>query len=187
VAAAEFTGTLAAGTLEGALNVRWSGPVSLQGEFKLDNARLQELLAEVTPSFSARGTLRASGRFSMRAADWATLPGSGQLAALFAVSRGELLNVDLARAIRSPAIGALRGGRTQFETLSGSIQAGSGGYVYRQLQLTSGALNANGMLDVSTSGQLNGRLGAELSTRTGVVARSYLLIGGTVQDPQLNR
>ena len=187
IAAAEFTGTIAAGTLEGALNVRWAGPIALEGEFKLDNARLQDMLAELTPNFSARGTLKGTGRFSMQAADWAALPRNPQLAGTFTVSRGELLNIDLVRAIRSPAVGALRGGRTQFESLSGSLQVTPAGYAYRQLQLASGALNANGTLDVAASRQLSGRLSAELATRGSVVARSQLVIGGTVQDPQLTR
>ena len=97
------------------------------------------------------------------------------------------MNIDLIRAIQSPAAGALRGGRTQFETLNGSLQIGGGAYAYRGLQLASGALNANGALDINAGGNLSGRLNAELASRNNVVAKAQLTIGGTVQDPQLRR
>jgi len=103
------------------------------------------------------------------------------------VARGELTNIDVVRAIQAPSVGAIRGGRTPFDELSGVLQVAGGHYLYRRLQLASGALNANGTIDVAPNGQLNGRLYAELSSRGGVVGRSALAISGTVQDPQLKR
>ncbi len=71
--------------------------------------------------------------------------------------------------------------------MSGTLHIANGRYVYRQLQLASGPLNATATLDVAPAGELNGRLTAELASRGGVIARQTLTIGGTVKDPQLMR
>jgi hypothetical protein len=159
----------------------------VQGEFKLQNARLQELVGELSPNFSAKGSLKATGRFSMQGPEWSAVRASPQVDASFVMTRGELTNIDLVRAVQAPSIGAIRGGRTAFDELTGVFQLAGGHYLYRQLQLSSGGMNASGTIDVGPNSQLNGRLQAEVSSRSGVVARSALLISGTVQDPQLKR
>jgi hypothetical protein len=120
----------------------------------------------------------------MRAPDWAGLIASRQGEASFAVTRGELTNIDIVRAIQSPAAGALRGGRTAFEELTGVVQLAGERYTYRSLQLASGPLNASAAVDVGSGDQLSGRIVAELSGRG---SRSTFVLGGTVQDPQLQR
>jgi hypothetical protein len=184
VAAAELTGRVAGGDIEGALTARWAGPVTLQGEFKLQRVDVRALLRETTSDFSARGLLRAEGRFSMQAPDWARLTANPQAEASFAAVRGELTNIDIVRAIQSPAIGALRGGRTAFEELSGVVQLAGDRYLYRKLQLTSGPLSAGGAVDVGPGDRVSGRIVAELSGRG---ARSTFVLSGTVQDPHLQR
>lgn len=187
IAAGEFTGTLASGSVEGALNARWAGPISLQGEFKLQNVRVLDLTRALTPNFSARGTLKANGRFSMQGADWGAMTMKPQVESTFSIARGELTNIDLQRAVQSAAPGAIRGGKTSFDDLSGVMQVAGGHYGFRQLQLNSGALNASGAVDVNAQGQLNGRFNAQIASRGSVVARSALGVSGTVQDPQLGR
>lgn len=188
VAAGEFTGTLASGTLEGAVTARWSGLVAIQGEFKLQNARVLDLTRALTPNFTGRGTLRANGRFSMQGADWSTVRANPQVESSFAISRGELTNIDLVRAIQSAAPGAIRGGRTAFEELSGVMHISGERVAFRRLQMSSGALNASGTVDIGAGSQLNGRFSAQLSSGAGsVVARSSLGVTGTVADPSLTR
>jgi uncharacterized protein involved in outer membrane biogenesis len=179
---------VAAGDIEGAITARWSGPVLVQGEFKLQNARVLDITRELSPNFSARGTLKANGRFSMQGTDWSAVRANPQVETSFSISRGELTNIDLVRAIQSAAPGAIRGGRTAFEDLSGVMQLGGGRVALRQLQLTSGALNENGTIDVGSQGQLSGRFSAQLAgSGGGVVARSSLGVIGTVADPNLTR
>jgi len=184
VAAGEFTGRLAGGTVEGALNARWAEGVVLQGDFKMQDVRLQDLAREIEANLTGRGTLRASGRFSMQAEEWSAIAARPQVEAAFVVSRGELGNIDLLRAVQSPGGGAMRGGKTVFETMRGVLQIGGGHYSVRQLQLTSGPLNASGTADVGPGGRLNGRLVAEVASRG---ARATLLLDGSLQDPQIRR
>jgi hypothetical protein len=124
----------------------------------------------------------------MQGEDWSTVRANPQLESAFAISRGELTNIDLVRAIQSAAPGAIRGGRTAFEELSGVMQMSGERVAFRQLQLSSGALNASGTVDVGANSQLNGRFNAQLASGGGnVVARSSLGVSGTVADPNLTR
>jgi hypothetical protein len=187
VAAVEFTGRAAGGALDGALTARWGGPVTVQGEFNLQQARLEDLTAEFSREFPVRGVLKVSGRFSMQAPEWAALATGPHVQATFAVVRGELTTIDLVRAIQSPSSSALRGGRTAFDELGGVLDVTAGQYSYRQLQLRSGPLTASGSVTVTPGGQLNGRVTAQLGSRGGVVGRTALAIGGTARDPELKR
>jgi hypothetical protein len=96
-----------------------------------------------------------------------------------------LNNVDLVRAIQSPTASGTRGGKTRFDTLGGALSASNGRYAYKQLQLTSGPLNASGALNISADSALAGRVNAELGSRGLVVARGNLGITGTLRDPLL--
>ena len=182
IAAADFTGRVAGGSVVGALTARWPGPVTLQGEFKAEGVRLQELSRELGSNVSARGSVKATGRFSMQAASWSTITASPQVEANFIATRGEIGNIDLVRAIQAGAAGSPRGGRTAFEQLAGVFQLANGRTMLRELRLTSGPLNANGNVEVGPQGQLAGRVTGELGARG---TRAVLGIGGTVQDPQL--
>jgi hypothetical protein len=83
--------------------------------------------------------------------------------------------------------GSLRGGRTAFDELSGSLQVNGKQLNYRQLQLSSGPLEARGNVHVSPARQLSGRVDAEFTARGSLVARSTFRVTGTVKEPQLAR
>ena len=102
----------------------------------------------------------------------------------FTVSGGELNNVDLVRALQTARAAGLRGGKTRFDNLTGTLQINGNNYSYRQLQLTSGPMSASGNVDVS-AGALSGRINAELGTKGVVVARGALAPTGTLRDPVL--
>jgi hypothetical protein len=102
----------------------------------------------------------------------------------FAIASGELNNVDIVRALQSSRAAGQRGGKTRFENLTGSVQVSGNEYSYRQLQLTSGPMNASGNIDVS-DGNLSGRINAELGTKGGVVARATMTTSGKLSDPVL--
>jgi hypothetical protein len=178
---------MAGGTVEGAFSANWSGAVTLDGKFKVQHARIEDIGTELKSNVSARGSTQASGRFSMKAADWAGLRASSRIEATFSIARGELTNIDLVRAIQSPTTASLRGGRTPFDRLSGVLQSANGHYTYRDLELVSGPLNASGSLSVAPDGRLGGRVNVELASRGGVVGRSVLNLAGTVKDPRLKR
>ena len=79
----------------------------------------------------------------------------------------------------------MRGGTTRFNTIAGSLQTAGKRYSYRQLQLNSGPMTANGAVDVAPDGDLSGRVNAELGTKTILVARGSLSVGGNLKTPSL--
>lgn len=186
-ATGNFTVKLASGSMQGTMKANWSGTFRLEGEYKVEYMQLAELARALVPEFTAKGTLKATGRYSTQGESAAAALANLQTDAGFTVTRGELTNIDLVRGIQSPGTAAFRGGRTGFDELSGTLTVSGSRYVYRQVQLASGPLNASAALDIAPAGELNGRLNAELAARGTIIARQALTIGGTVKDPQLKR
>jgi hypothetical protein len=184
---AEFTGKAAGGVVDGVVNADWASDVVVDGRFRVENARIHDLAPAFTSSFAPRGILQASGRYDMKAPTLPALRASSRVDATFSLARGELTNIDLVRALQSPRTGTLRGGRTPFDKLTGAVQSARSQYTYRDLKLVSGPLNASGSVSVTPNGDLSGRVNAELASKGGVVARSVLTLGGTIQDPRLRR
>jgi hypothetical protein len=180
-----FEGRVGGGRIKGALKAVWPGAITVEGEFNLENGRLQELMPAYTRDFSANGLLNANGSFALRGNTLKTLFDTSATEASFTISTGELNNVDVVRAIQAPAAGGTRGGKTRFDTLGGALSVSDGRYIYKQLQLTSGPLNASGNLAVGSDGALSGRINAELGARNLVVARGSLAVTGAVRDPLL--
>ena len=97
-----------------------------------------------------------------------------------------MITPDIVRAIQSPSRDGVRGGKTRFETLTGTLQLTPDKvYSYRRLQLGSGPMNAAGNVDVAANGDLSGRVSAELGSKTVVVARGNLAVTGNLKTPLL--
>ena len=116
-----------------------------------------------------------------------TLFADPKVEATFTVERGELNNVDIVRAVQSPARDGVRGGKTRFDSLAGTLQASDKQFSYRGLQLGSGPMNATGNVDVAANGDLSGSVGAELGSKTVVVARGSLNVTGNLKTPILKQ
>jgi hypothetical protein len=180
----EMSARLGGGSLVGTLKANWAGTITATGDFKVRNVRLHEFTPLITPDFSARGLLTASGRYTIQAPDAERLFAAPTIDATFALARGELMNIDLARATQSSGSNSFSGGRTLFDELKGSLQVTGGNYTYRQLQLSSGPLNANGYFAITPDGVLTGRINAEVAARD-AVTRTALVVAGTAKEPQL--
>jgi len=89
------------------------------------------------------------------------------------------------RAIQVPSRDGVRGGKTGFNTLAGSMRLANQSYSYRQLQLSSGPMNASGNVDIAPDGNLSGRITTQLGSKTVVVARGNLSITGNLKTPVL--
>jgi hypothetical protein len=59
------------------------------------------------------------------------------------------------------------------------------GYSYRQLQLSSGPMNASGSVDIAPDGGLSGRISTQLGSKTVIVARGNLVVSGNLKTPML--
>ena len=108
-----------------------------------------------------------------------------RIEASFNVEKGVLNNVDVVRAIQSPSRDGVRGGKTNFDVLAGTVEVNGDHYSYRQMRLTSGPMNATGSFDLAPGGDLSGRINAELGTKSIVVARGTLNVAGNLKAPLL--
>lgn len=186
-ATTELSARIGGGSLTGTLAARWEGPMIVGGQFRLSGARLDEIMPAVAPALGMKGFLSANARYAMQADSATGILGKPLIEGTFAVTRGEVANIDLLRAVQSSGSTPVRGGRTTFDELKGSLQIAGAQYSYRNLQLSSGPLEATGYVDVAPGGQLSGRVNAELNARGSVIARSPLTFSGTLKDPRLTR
>ena len=165
------------------MKVSWGSTIQASGDIKFENGRLAALMPMITRSFTVVGTLSINANYALAGETVKTLFDTGRLEGAFVVEGGELNNVDIVRALQSSR--NQRGGKTRFEKLTGTVQVSGPRVSYRQLQLSSGPMNASGTVDVS-SGALSGSVNAELSTSKGtLIKRETLGVAGTLADPQL--
>jgi len=178
-------GKVGRGAVKGVARASWAGGIRVEGEFNLTNGDLGPLLAGFTRDFTASGSLNANATFALQGASLQNLFAEPKVEASFNLERGELNNVDIVRAVQSPSRDGMRGGKTRFETLTGSLQVSDRQYAYRRLQLNSGPMNATGNVDIASNGDLSGRISAELGSKSIVVARGNLTVGGNLKAPLL--
>ncbi|HEX2830558.1 MAG TPA: AsmA-like C-terminal region-containing protein [Burkholderiales bacterium] len=183
-ATTQLSGRVGGGLVEGTFAARWDGPTTVGGELTIKGTRIEEVLPQLAPGFRAKGLLNANLRYAMQADTASGLMEKATVEGTFALARGEIGGVDLARLVQLP--GTPAGGRTAFDEIKGSVQMSGNRYSYRNVQLTSGPLEATGHIDVA-GGQLSGRVDAQMTSRSAIVARSIFAVRGTVKEPQLSR
>ena len=174
------------GSIKGAAKGSW-GPngIRVEGDFSVTNGELAKLMAGFTRDFSATGQLAVNATYALQSAKLQDLFADPKVEATFNIEKGTLNNVDVVRSIQSPSRDGIRGGRTGFNSLTGSMSLSGKTYSYKQLQLASGPMQASGNVDVAPNGDLSGRISAELGTKTFTVARGSLHVGGNLKTPAL--
>jgi hypothetical protein len=180
----DIKGQVAGGTLTAQLKAGWGSAIQGSGNFKLENAKIATLLPAFTRNFNASGMLRLNANYSLTADNLRTLFNGVHMEGGFAVTGGELNNIDIVRAMQANRATGQRGGKTRFENLTGTLQVSGNQYSFRQLHLNSGPMSAVGAIDVR-GGALSGQINAELGSKTGVVARAALTAEGKLSDPVL--
>jgi hypothetical protein len=174
----EFKGGIYGGYLSGSANLKWGTDWSLGGEVSvraIDPAR-------VVPALIEEGMLEAKAAYAMRAKSYDDLFNAPRLEGTFAVLKGNLLGVDLARLLQ----GGGMGGKTAFGELAGNFVRDGGRTQVQQLRLSAGPVSANGSADADARKNLSGRFGVDL--KAGVVqAHANLALSGTLREPRFSR
>jgi uncharacterized protein involved in outer membrane biogenesis len=183
----KIDGRVGRASIKGVAKVNWgnSNSVKVAGELSVSNGDLGQLLTGFTRDFSASGTLSANMTYILQGSTLAALFSNPRIEATFNVQKGVLNNVDVVRAIQSPSRDGVRGGKTNFDVLAGSLEIAGKRYSYRQLRLSSGPMNASGNFDLGPDGDLSGRISAELGTKSIVIARGMLNVAGNLKAPLL--
>jgi hypothetical protein len=138
--------------------------------------------AVFAPALVSNGRAEGTGRFSMSGVEPSKLGPQARLEGNFTVSKGVLGSFDLSRALQTG--GRQVTGQTQFAEMSGQGVYDRGAISLRNISLGAGALNAGASAEISESGALSGRIIADVKTSSQNL-RSTLIMGGTVQEPQV--
>lgn len=181
-----ISGKIGRGVIKGTARAAWGdGNIRMEGDLSVANGELAQMLSDFTRDFTATGTLHANVTYSTQSPKLQSLFAQPTVDATFNIEKGVINNVDIVRAIQSPARDGLRGGKTGFNTLAGSMRLANQHYAYRQLQLSSGPMRASGSVDVGSNGELSGRISAELGSKSVIVARGNLAVTGNLKTPVL--
>jgi len=176
---------LGRGTLRGSATASWDRAIVLEGDFNLANGETSEVLAVFTNAFTATGALNMNGTYALRSDTVQGLFANPRVQATFTVEKGSLNNVDIVRAVQSPVTDGIRGGRTLFNDLSGTLQVYGDRFLYQHVRLGSGPLRADGEVTVGPGGNLSGRIRADVGSGSIIVGRGNLAVRGSLRTPVL--
>jgi len=172
----EFDGRVFDGTMAGNARIQWGSAWSVSGDVRGGGMNAGVFAS----SLVSEGRFEGKGRYVMAGREPERLFETARLDGHFTVAKGTLSSFDLSRALQSTS--AQASGRTQFTELTGQVALANGMLALRDMRLTAGLLNANGSMDVESSGAISGRLNAELRN-----LRGTYYIGGKLSEPQLRK
>lgn len=173
------------GTVRGRANLGWQKGFQLRGNLDVNQVELKSLVPLLAPGNTrVSGRLNAKPVFSANAASPAKVMDAMRLETPFNVQNGVLYGFDIAGAATSLIKQGSSGGETRFDELSGHLTMERGGYRFTQLKVASGALAANGNVNISPKKDLSGRINAQVQA-VGTSASVPLNVAGTLQSPLL--
>lgn len=172
------------GKLKGDAVLSWQKNWRVTGNFGIDNLSTQEPSRLVSKSVYLSGSLLGKGNFSSAAKDAGVLADNLQTNMQFKVNHGVLHGLDLVRVASLLLKQNQSGGETQFDVLSGVLNASGKQYQLRDLKISSGLLAATGQVKVKPNKTLDGVVEVEVKSGMGMAAIP-LNVSGTVDRPVL--
>ena len=169
------------GKLSGKMSINRKDTV-LAAEVAVNGIAMQSLVEALTNEVLFTGNMDGAAKFSMRLDEFERFPENLQLAGNFHLRNGVLTKVDLVQAASNLGKANTAGGTTRFDDLTGLLNVDASGYHFRKLKIVSGALNAEGRVDVSPSLQLGGMLDTEVKGTAGLVSMP-MVVSGTLNNP----
>lgn len=180
----QVSAKLYGGTVSGKATASWRKGLQLKGNLDVNQVELKSLVPLLAPGANMSGKLTAKPVFSASAADANQLMSAARLETPFNVQDGALHGVDIQKAATSLIKQGKTGGETRFEHLSGHLVMEHGSYRFTQLKIASGALAADGDVNVSPKKELSGRINAQVKA-LGTSANVPLNVAGTIHSPLL--
>ncbi len=172
------------GTVAGKATAGWQKGLQVKGSFEIAQVELKSLVPLVSPGTKMSGRLNAKPVFSTAAADPAQLMNALHVETPFSVLNGILYGVDIQKAATSLLSKGPPGGETRFEQLSGHLVRDRAAHKFTDLKISSGALAADGNVNISAKQELSGRVNAQVKA-VGTSASIPLNVAGTVHSPLL--
>jgi hypothetical protein len=174
----EFKGGIYGGYLSGNASLKWGADWSLGGEISV---RAMDP-GSIAPALLEEGKLEGKAVYAMRAKSYDELFAAPRLEGTFAVQKGSLLGVDLARLLQGGGVG----GKTAFAELTGSFVREGGRTQLRQVHLGAGPVSAGGNADADAGKNISGHFTVELKSPV-AQARANLAVSGTLREPRFSR
>jgi len=158
--------------------------ISAQSEFTVARMKVGELVGNFTRDISMSGRLDGSFTASVSATTVGALMDMPTINGSFMMRDGNMSNVDLVQAMRSPGH---VGGQTKYAELGGKLRISDGIIRFESLKMAGGVLFAGGNLNVTYgTGALNGTLTSEIRSKV-AQDRAVFAVSGTVARPSLKR
>ena len=180
----QVSARLYGGTVNGKASAGWEKGLQIKGDLEVSQVELKSLLPLISPGAKMSGRLDAKPVFSAAAADANRLMDALRLDTPFNIHNGVLHGVDIKQAATSLLKQGASGGETAFEQLSGHLNIAGGTHRLTQIKIASGALAADGNVNISPKKELSGRINAQVKA-LGTSAGVPLNVAGTVQSPLL--
>ena len=180
----EVSAKLYGGTALGKANISWQKGLQFDGSLDIDHMELQQIASLLSPTTHVSGKLSAKPVFSLFAESTYPLINALLLETNFNVQNGALHGVDIKKAATNLIKQGTSAGETRFDQLSGHLVMEHGGYRFTQLKIASGALAADGNVDISSKKTLSGRINAKVKVLTTDVDVP-LNVAGTLDAPML--
>jgi hypothetical protein len=166
------------GIWSGSGKLSWRKGWQVQGRMQAKSLELEKFI----PKLGHAGDVYAEGTFSAQSAKLAQLGSAPRLDVTFEVKKGVINGLDMVETARLSSQEHLPGGRTHFDKLTGVLQLENHNRHFRQVNITSGALSANGSFEIMNNDVLAGNFNAEIQMRAG---NNPLILSGTLTQPNL--
>lgn len=180
----EVKARLYGGTAAGKMSMSWKNGLQVKGSFAIGQLELKQIASMLSPGTHVSGKLDAKPAFSAAAPTPDQLVKALRLETDFNVRNGTLHGVDIQKAATSPIKQRTTGGETRFEHLAGHLRMEHGSRHFTNLDISSGALAADGRVTVTPGNDLSGRINAQVKAM-GTSARVALNVSGTTHAPLL--
>ncbi|TCS71476.1 AsmA-like protein [Sulfuritortus calidifontis] len=180
----QLNARLYGGDLQAPIRLDWRDGWQVDGTIKTTGVEVSQIVHMLSPSSAFSGRLYADGRYRMAAPSPGELADRLQAKVNFEVKDGVLDKVNLAQAAKLLTRQGSRGGQTRFDRLSGVAEVEGRQYRLREIEISSGILNAKGDVAISPAKELSGQVTVELKATATLVAVP-LNVSGTVHDPLL--
>ncbi len=183
----DIRGVLYGGTMTASAKLEWRDGWQLSGRYDVNNMQLEPLTSGLNPKTFISGRASVEGVFGSSGKYLEDLLAHPRAEGKFKAEDGTLNNIDFITAIRynyGANGGGLRGGKTRFDSMSGTIEISEKTYRFKNIALQSGLLGASGAVTVDAKQRVNGNLALRMKSAVNPMAVP-MIVNGPLESPLL--
>ena len=174
----EYGAHILGGTLQGNASINWRSGWRADGTLNAKKITMRQL------NHLLEGNVDGTGRFRMSSVNLAGLTDSVSADGDFQASDGMLGGMDIIETARTRSKEHLPGGRTPFDSITGSVSYSDNIYHFKQTKIATKVGNATASFDVAKQ-QVSGKMNVNWALQGGS-GSVVLQIGGSTDSPTLH-